>query len=319
MALAVALACACSGTAFAQRGIAREGAIYLLLPLGARIVGSGQSVASPEPSTEQLFWNPGAVARASQRELAFHNGQFFVGPMSAIAGVFPFGRAGVVGATVAVLDYGTQEVTVPSSSLVGQISQQSYIFAATYAATLGSRVSLGVTLKNARFVGTCSGLCDDVAHFDVSTTAVDVGMQYRAASEDDIVLGAAIRHAGPRFQLYDEPQSDPLPTRVQAGASYRLRVLDDEMPGTILRLNADAIDRLLDPGAMAVRFGAELTWRGAVAVRASYVAGSGEGTGGGVGIGFVTRRITFDVAQTFGGATETAAIGSTFFSLRGRW
>jgi hypothetical protein len=258
------------------------------------------------------------VARASQRELAFHNGQFFVGPMSALAGVFPFARAGVVGATVAVLDYGTQAVTTPTGP-AGQISQQSYIFAATYAATLGSRVSAGVTLKNARFVGTCSGLCDDVARFDVSTTAVDVGVQYRAAHEDDLIIGAAIRHAGPRFQLYDEPQSDPLPTRMQLGASYRLRVLDAEMPGTTLRLNADGIDRLLDPGAMAIRFGAELTWRGAVAVRTSFVAGTGEGTGGGVGIGFVTRRITFDVAQTFGGSSESAAAGSTFFSLRGRW
>jgi hypothetical protein len=303
----------------AQRGVTHEGAVYLLLPLGARIIAVGQTVASPDPSTEQLFWNPGAVGRARQREFAFHGGRFFVGPMSAFAGVFPLGRPGVIGVSAAVLDYGSQTLVTETGAPAGQVSQQSYIFAASYAATLGSRASLGFTIKNARFVGTCSGLCDDIARFDVSTTAVDAGLQYRVTSEDDLIIGATVRHVGPRFQLYDEPQADPLPSRAQLGASYRVRAFEREVDGTVLRVNADVIDRLLDPGSSALRFGVDVTWRSVLSARASYVDGSGEGTGWGIGMGVVTPRLTFDVAQTFGGASQTAASGSTYFSLRGRW
>lgn len=305
--------------AAAQRGVTHEGAVYLLLPLGARTIGVGQTAASPDPSTEQLFWNPGAIGRAVQREFAFHGGRFFVGPMSAFAGVFPLGRAGVVGVTAAVLDYGTQPYITPEGAPVGQVSQQSYIFAATYAATLGGRASLGFTLKNARFVGNCSGLCEDIASFDVSTTAVDAGLQYRIGAEGDLLLAGVVRHVGPRFQLYDEPQADPLPSRMQVGASYRVRAFEREVEGSVLRINVDVIDRLLDPGSAAARMGADVTWRSVLSVRASYVDGLGEGTGWGIGMGVVTSRITFDVAQTFGGSSETAAQGSTYFSLRGRW
>jgi hypothetical protein len=308
-----------SGPAGAQRGVTSEGALYLVLPLGARTVASGQTVASPDPSTEQLFWNPGAIGRAVRREFAFHNGRYFIGPMSAFAGVFPMGRAGVAGVSALVLDYGTQQLVSETGAPAGQFSQQSYVFAATYAATLGPRATLGFTLKNARFVGSCSGLCDDVARFDVSTPAVDAGLQYRATREDDLIIAAAVRHAGPRVQLHDEPQSDPLPTRAQLGASFRVRAFEREVEGTVLRLNADVVDRLQDPGSAAFRFGADVTWRSVVSLRASYVDGAGEGTGGGIGVGFVTQRLTFDLAQTFGGSTETASSGSTFFSVRGRW
>jgi hypothetical protein len=315
----LALSASAASAAAAQRGVAREGLLVLLLPLGARIVGAGQSVAAVDPSTEQLYWNPSAIARAKQREFAFHHGRFFVGPFNAFGLVVPFERAGVIGGSAAVLDYGTQETRDPAGNLTGQVSQQSYIFAATYAATLGPRASLGFSYKNVRFVGTCSGFCRDIAAFNVSTTTVDAGLQYRAATEDNLVFGLALRHAGLRFQVNDEPQSDPPPTRIQVGASYRLRMLEDDLPDAALRVNADVIDRARDPGDMAARFGADIVFRGLVSVRASYVAGSGEGTGSGVGIGLVLPTGTIDLAYTLGGVSGDASGGTTFFSIRGRW
>lgn len=313
------LVSALASTGHAQRGVAREGLLVLLLPLGARIVGAGQSVAAVDPSTEQLYWNPAGIARATQREFAFHHGRFFIGPFSAFGLVVPFERAGVVGGTAAVLDYGTQETRDLAGNLTGQVSQQSYILVATYAATLGPRASLGFSYKNVRLVGTCSGLCEDIAGFNVSTTAVDAGLQYRAATEDNLVFGLALRHAGLRFQVNDEPQSDPLPTRIQIGANYRLRTFDDDIPDGVLRVSGDLIDRARDPGDMAVRFGADLVYRKVVSVRASYVAGSGEGTGSGVGIGLVLPTGTIDLAYTLGGTGGASSSGTTFFSFRGRW
>jgi hypothetical protein len=307
-----------SARARAQRGLSDEGALFLLLPMGARVVSTGQSVAMPQAGSEQLYWNPSAVARATKREFALHYGDFFVGPMVAGAAVLPMGRAGVVGASISILDYGSQE-TGDASGPTGSTSQQSYILGATYAATIGTRATLGVTFKNAHFVGTCSGLCPPIATFHVSTSAVDIGAQYRVVRDDDVVIGFAVRSLGLRFQVNDEPQSDPLPTRIQAGASVRLRVLERELPDAIVRVNADAIDRLLDPGSLAFRLGAEVEWREQLAARMGYVDGVGEGTGFGVGFGFMTGRMAIDLGHTLGGGSVGLARGSTFFSLRGRW
>lgn len=301
----------------AQTGIESAGAPVLLLPLGARIAASGQTVASPDVGSEQLYWNPSGVARATTREIAFHNGGFFIGPLNAVATVFPLGRAGVVGGAIAVLDYGSQE-TGDGGGATGTISQQSYIFSATYAATLGARASVGVSYKYVLFIGTCAGLCPPVAVFDVSTSAVDLGMQYRVLKDDDLVIGAALRHAGQRFQVNDEPQADPLPTRMQLGASYRLRALDADMPGAVLRINGDVIDRALHPGSAAIRLGADLEYKKQVSVRVGYVAGTGDGTGIAVGLGLTVGRVQGDIARSISGASDAAA-GATNVSLRYQW
>jgi hypothetical protein len=272
-------------------------------------------VATPDPGTEQLFWNPAAVAHAARREFALHYGGFFVGPMVAGATVLPMGRAGVLGAGIAVLNYGTQE-TGDGDIPAGSISQQSYIFQATYAATFGSRASAGVTFKSTHFVGTCSGLCPPIATFSVSTSAVDLGMQVRAS--EALVVAATLRHAGLRFQVNDEPQSDPLPTRLQAGASYRLRMLEDDLPETVVRVNADVIARARAPHGTALRVGADVAWREQFSVRMGYVDGAGEGTGFSVGIGFVVSRAEIEIAHSLGGGAG-APRGSSYFSLRGRW
>ncbi len=301
----------------AQQGVAREGALFLLLPLGARLAASGQSVASPEPSSEQLYWNPAGIARATSRELAFNYGKFYIGPLVAGAVVWPLGRAGVVGATAAVLDYGTQE-TGDINATTGSISQQSYILGATYAATLGRRVNVGFSFKSAQFVGNCSGYCPPLAIFHVSSSAVDAGVQYRALKDDDLIIALALRHAGLSFQVNDEPQADPLPTRIQFGASYRVRVFDDDLPGSRLRVSADVIDRALQPGSAAARFGVDLSWRDQIGVRAGYVSGSGEGTGLGVGIGVASGRVAVDVGQAIGGTGDVAR-SSTYLTVRYRW
>jgi hypothetical protein len=152
----------------------------------------------------------------------------------------------------------------------------------------------------------------------VSSSAVDVGAQYRPFHEDDVVVGLAIRHAGLRFQLNDEPQSDPLPTRIQLGVSARIRAVENDLGGAILRVNADVIDRLLRPGSAAPRFGAELAWKGQVKLRAGYVIGSGEGSGVAVGIGIAAGHGMVDVGQALGGTGDVDR-SSTYLSLRYRW
>jgi hypothetical protein len=313
----IALAVGGPGAATAQTGVFREGAIFLLLPLGARIVASGQSVASPDASAEQLYWNPSGIARATKREMALNTGRFYVAPLLSVASVIPLGRAGVVGASASVLNYGTQE-TGDQNGATGVLTQHAYVFAAAYAATLGTHASLGFAFKSAQSVSSCAGLCGPLAVYHVSSSAVDVGVQYRMFKDDDLVLGFALRHAGLRFQVNDEPQADPLPTRVQLGANLRVRWFDDDLPGSRLRVSADLIDRAPHLGSAAPRFGVELAWRDQIGARAGYVVGSGEGTGVGVGIGVATLHAAFDISQTLGGLGD-AATSATYLTMRYRW
>jgi hypothetical protein len=314
--LALAL-CGIAATVPAQSGVAREGAIFLLLPLGAGQSASGQSVANPEASSEQLFWNPAGAARIAAREIAFHHGSYFVGPLNAVAIVLPFDRAGILGFTVGILDYGSQE-TGDISGQAGTISQQSYVLSASYATPLGPRASFGVTYKLAKFVGNCSGLCPPVAVFDVSSSAVDLGVQYRVDGRGDFVAGVAVRHAGLRLQVNDEAQADPLPTRIQGGVSYRMRWLEPSVDSAKVRVSVDLIDRLLAPGDAAIRAGGTLTWRERVILRTGYVAGSGEGTGASVGFGVRSGRVNVDLGRILGGGAN-AGRGSTYLSLRSTW
>jgi hypothetical protein len=300
-----------------QRGVALEGAIFLLLPLGAEQATSGQSVADPNPSTGQLFWNPAGAARLRAREVAFHHASYFVGPLNAAAVLLPFDRAGVLGLAVGILDYGQQE-TGDFSGLTGTLSQQAYTLQATYATPLGERLAFGVTYKLAKFVGSCSGLCPPVAVFDVSSSAVDVGVQYRLLASGDLLVGATLRNAGLALQVNDVAQADPMPTRVQLGASARLRWLERELQGAEIRVSADAIDRALAPGSWAIRGGASVGWRDRLTMRAGFVGGSGEGTGASVGFGVRAGRAWLDLGRILGGGVE-AGRGSSFVSLRTSW
>jgi hypothetical protein len=301
----------------AQRGISEEGAVFLLLPLGAKTVASGQSVATDEPGSGQLYLNPAGIARATSSEFGFHFGKFFVGPNVAVGIVKPLGRAGVVGATVSVLDFGSQENT-DSTGTLGTTSQQAYVLGATYAATIGAHASIGLTFKTAQFVANCAGLCADLAKYHVSSTAIDAGVQLRFLRENDLVLAAAIRNVGQKFQVNDAPQADPMPSRVQIGVGYRIRAFDEELQGAQLHATFDLIDRLLDPGAVAPRFGITLDWKDLVGVRAGYVVGTGEGTGVGVGVGFTADHVGVDIAQTLSSQSGVTD-GTTYLSVRYRW
>ena len=78
-ALALVVALATPAHAGAQGGLAEDGALFLLLPVGARAVGMGQAVVADQPGSEAVWWNAAALARADKREVAIHHSQSLVG------------------------------------------------------------------------------------------------------------------------------------------------------------------------------------------------------------------------------------------------
>src|SRR5262245_19188201 len=61
--------------AFAQRPVAGEGALDLVLPTGARAVALGQAAMALDGTTESVWWNPSALAGMRGTTAAVHHSQ----------------------------------------------------------------------------------------------------------------------------------------------------------------------------------------------------------------------------------------------------
>lgn len=302
-----------------QGGVAQEGALFLLLPIGARPVALGQAVVAQEGGSDALWWNPAAVARLPKREVALHHGQTFIATSDAVSILVPRVRVGTLGLSVHYINYGEQEITDPLGT-VGTLSLNSFVAAGTFATTLGRRLNAGVTFKVLQLRSACSGACQDLGS-SATSSALDFGLQYRRPAADSTrsawSVGAAIRHAGLRLQVKDEAQADPLPTRIQVGVSWR-RPLAGAGERAVLQLSADLVDRLA-VGSPGARLGGEVGWDERIALRAGYVWRGGSGDGPSVGIGYGTERFGVEIARFFDDFSSQAGEPPTYLSLRYRF
>ena len=166
-AIAVYLSAAASPAA-AQTGVAKEGALFLLVPVGARSIAQGQASVASRLGAEGIWWNPAALGWATRREVSVDHAKnaFITG--DAIDAVFPAGRAGVLGASLLYFNFGEQAATDEFGSTIGSIYARAIVLAGTYAATFGDRVSAGVTYKFIQQTQSCSGACQNQTTFTVA-------------------------------------------------------------------------------------------------------------------------------------------------------
>src|SRR5258706_13277353 len=83
----------------AQREVGKEGAIFLLLPVGARAAAMGQATVAQRGSSEGVWWNPSALATSEKSEAAIHHSQSIVGTGDAVTIVVPSSLLGVLAAS----------------------------------------------------------------------------------------------------------------------------------------------------------------------------------------------------------------------------
>ena len=115
--------------------------------------------------------------------------------------------------------------------------------------------------------------------------------------------------------MNDSEQADPLPTRIELGASWQLAFIAKYVSDIAVRLAGDvvAIKHADDPSA---RIGADVTYQKTVHLRGGYIANDTDGANAAVGFGLGTGRLLFDIARTFGGLSEDAGKTPTYVSLR---
>ncbi|MHB1312697.1 MAG: PorV/PorQ family protein [Gemmatimonadaceae bacterium] len=302
----------------AQGGLSTEGALFLLVPVGARTVGTGQTLAAAEAGSESLWGNPAGIARMTKPEIALHYSKTTVAAGSVLAFVYPAGKAGVVAVGAQLYDYGPQDFTEDPNGAVGQLLPRSVVAAATYAATVGPRLRAGVTYKVVQTRLDCTGPCGSISTFNASTSAFDAGLQYATLRADSMTFGVVMRQLGLKLQVNDNAQSDPLPTRLHLGVQALVPAMTRVLPGSELRWSAELVNRtsLNDP---AVRVGAELGLQKQLYLRGGYASGTGDAAGPAFGLGFVRGRLALDFARLFSGFSADAGQPPTFLTLRVRF
>lgn len=313
--LALAVLVALPAAAWAQSGIATEGALFLLIPVGANAISRGQAAVASRQGADGTWWNPASIAWADHRELSVdHAATAFIAG-DAIDAQLPMGRAGVLGASALLFNFGEQGATDEFGNTIGTIYSRALVLSTTYAATFGANVAAGVTYKYVQQSQSCSGACQNQTTFAVSTSAFDFGAQISVDSAKRLTLGVGVRNAGFSLQTIDKEQADPLPTRVHAGAEYRVSGTEEALPGAVLRISAEVVTRTTFTNP-AFRGGAELALADRVFLRGGALTASGDAATAAVGFGYRQGMLGFDIARSFGGVSADAGEPPTYITVR---
>lgn len=292
-----------------------DGALFLLLPVGAQTVGMAQAAVAERLGSEAVWSNPSGIARQSKREVAIHHSETIAARGDVVTFLVPVRHVGAFAASVNLLDFGNQQITDPGGTPIGLVLPRNILFAGTFGATVGKSMSLGMSYKRLQYRVDCSGQCANVSTFTATSSAVDFGAQYDIPGDSTVRLGASVRNIGTKLQVNDREQADPLPTRIEVGASWRLAFIAKYVSDIDVRLAGDVVTTKSadDPSA---RIGTDITYQKTVHLRGGYIANDTDGANASVGFGLGTGRLLFDIARTFGGLSEDAGKTPTYISLR---
>jgi len=290
-----------------------EGALFLLLPVGARGVSVGRAVSALE-SPEATFWNPAGLAGVDASQVVLFRGDHVAGTATAVSGLWA-SAIGAMGASYLLLDAGELDQRDENGNFTGTITIRNHLAVLSGAGRVFEQVNVGVSMKLVQFRLSCRGICPD-AGTTATTWAVDAGIQARPV--DRLRVGAMLAHVGPSLQVRNAEQSDPLPSRIRVGASYDVlgAVVDQEALTGWVGLEVET--RMRDPGSMAVYLGGEFRagLGDAIALRAGYVISDmGQEDGTRVGLGILYERFELSIAKSLAVSSltgETEPVHVTF-------
>ena len=296
--------------------VATEGALWLLVPVGARAVGTGQAIVATVDGSESVWWNPAGLARQERREVAIHHSEpFFETTGDALSFIVPSSLLGVLALSAHVVNFGTEQQTDETGNVVGSLLTRSFVFAASYATPIGRRLNAGITYKVLQFRVDCSNTCPPSVGATATSSAVDVGAQYDFQDAAPIALGVAVRNLGPPLQVNDRAQQDALPMRVQAGLRWRPALPERQARELDVGISGDVLDRVR-VGRPSIRLGTDATWRKRASLRAGYVFDGNDASGAAIGFGVRQGGLLVDVSRVFGGLAVTTGGDPVALSVR---
>jgi len=295
-------------------GTSTEGAIFLLLPVGAKAVSLGRAMTAMEGS-ESAFWNPAGLAPLGESQVVLFRGDHVAGTATAVSALWARPGVGTVGASYFLLDAGELDRRDENGNYTGTITIRNHLGVVSAAARLLDNLSAGVNFKIVQFRFACRGICPD-AGTTATTYAIDAGVQMMPT--DRLRIGAMVAHLGPRLQVLNAEQADPLPARVRVAVAYDLSsyFTDNENMGGWIAVEVQ--DRLRDPGSLSLYVGTEFSVgrEDALYLRAGYVLGDlDQSDGARVGLGLDYERFELSIAKSLEVSTltgETEPVHVTF-------
>lgn len=293
-----------------------EGSLFLLLPTGAQAVGMGQAMVAARPGSEGIWWNPASIAGDQKRELAIHHSKTVAGAGDALSFVTPIRSLVTAGISINILNLGEQQVVDENNIPIGTIFPRDVVFAASFASRFAKRLAVGLNYKLIQLRVDCSGICSSVGAEVQSSSAADIGAQYRISAGAPLTFGIAIRNLGGTLKTGETSRGDPIPTQLEIGALYRLKFIDRYLTDTEVRAAGSVVDSRTF-GGKAVRFGTDVVYQGTVHFRAGYVGHDHRGdASASLGFGLQNDSFVFDIARVFGGLPADNGQPPIYLSLR---
>lgn len=292
-----------------QQPTAVEGALFLLLPVGAQGVAMGRAMTAL-PSQESAFWNPAGLADIHGNRFLFYTGDQVAGEATAVSFLTGRESVGTLGISYQQLDVGDQNLTSVTGEVLGTISVRSHQGVVSFATDFADRVSAGANFKVVQFRLGCRGQCLDQG-VTATTYAVDVGIQSSPFEAIPLRLGVMVAHLGPNLQVVNAEQSDPLPTRMRVSGAYEVLGHFVTPGATDLWLTVELEDRWREPGSPSLYVGTELSTgqTDALFVRAGYVRGDVLQTEvAALGVGLRFQRFDLGIAKSL---ARTSLTGET--------
>ncbi|MCH7891951.1 MAG: hypothetical protein IH921_10670 [Gemmatimonadetes bacterium] len=226
-----------------------EGALFLLLPVGAEGVSLGRAMTAVT-TPEAAFWNPAGLASLAKSEFLIMRGDPLAGVSTAISWLMVRQPLGVLGLSYHLLDGGEQNIVDPQGNIRGSFTIRSQVGIVSAATPLARWLEVGLNMKIVRFDLSCRGQCDD-AGVRASGWSGDVGFQSQPLAGVPLRLGAMVAHFGPKFQVVNAAQADPLPTRIRLSAAYEILRHFDPPADLALWIRVEVEDRWTRPGESA--------------------------------------------------------------------
>jgi len=297
-----------AGEATAQQGdpSSTEGALFLLLPVGAQGVSLGRAMTALQ-TAEGAFWNPAGLAGVEGSRAVLFRGDHAVGTATAVSLLASRPGVGVLGGSYLLLDIGDQDLTDRDGNVLGTVSVRNHLGIVSAATRLLDRLDAGVNLKLVQFRLSCRGICLDQGT-TATTWAFDAGVQVVPSPGIPLRFGAMVAHVGPRLQVLNAEQADPLPARVRVGAAYDVLAQLVEREDVRGWITLEVQDRPRDPGSLSVYVGSEVIAGStdALYLRTGYVMGDLDQEGGArVGLGLRYERFDLAIAKSLAVSTLT--------------
>ncbi len=281
-----------------------EGALFLLLPVGAQGVSMGRAMTWVE-GVESVWWNPAGLAGLTRSQGVVVRGDHTVGTAIAATAMYVPQGVGAFGASYYLLDAGEFEQRDEFGNYTGNLTVRNHLGVVSAATRISSRISAGVNFKIVRFQFSCRGICSNEGS-TATTYAVDLGAQ--AVPIDHLRIGAMVAHVGPSLQVRNAEQADPLPGRVRLAAAYDLVSSLTEREDVQGWLSFEVEDRLSSLGYTSFYLGAELAagQTDLLSLRAGHAWSQvAQEDGTRVGLGIRYRRFDLSIAKSLVQSTIT--------------